>query len=283
MPVVGPRPSKALRVGVAIAGVVALIAVLGYGTLLAVLYFGQERFLFPGTTLPPDHRFAFAQPFEEVTIPVAGATLSALHFRQPEPRGLVFFIHGNAGNLESWTTGIDFYRRINYDLFIFDFRGYGKSTGRIESEAQLHADVRAAWNLIAPRYADLPIVVYGRSLGTPLAAELAREVDPALLVLVTPLSNLAAAANRRYPLAPDFLVRYPLRTDASIGAVRSPILILAGSDDTLTPPAEARRLQALARSPVELIVVQGAQHQDIHRFPAYLESLAERLAQVGTH
>ena len=66
-----------------------------------------------------------------------GATLHALHFMQEQPRGLVFFLHGNAGNLQTWTTGIDFYRRVNYDLFILDYRGYGKSTGHIESEQQL--------------------------------------------------------------------------------------------------------------------------------------------------
>jgi uncharacterized protein len=62
---------------------------------------------------------------------------------------------------------------VNYDLFIIDYRGYGKSTGRIESEVQLHADVRAAWEAIAPRYRGKPIVIYGRSLGTGLAASLA--------------------------------------------------------------------------------------------------------------
>ena len=74
--------------------------------------------------------------------------MHALHITQLAPRGLLFFIHGNGGDLSTWATGIDFYRKVNYDLFIFDYRGYGKSTGRIESEAQLHADVRAAWDKI---------------------------------------------------------------------------------------------------------------------------------------
>ncbi len=275
------RPPKALRAGLAISGILAGVAVLGYAAILAVLYFGQERFLFPATSLPADHRFTFAQPFDEVSIPVPGGALSALHFRQTRPRGLVFFLHGNAGNLATWTTNVDFYQRIDYDLFIIDYRGYGKSPGRIESEAQLHADVRAAWDAIAPRYADLPIVILGRSLGTPLAARLARDVDPALLVLVTPLSSLAAVAGRRYPLAPDFLIRYPLRTDAVIADVRSPILLLAGSDDTLTPPDDARRLKSLALAPAELIVIAGARHSDIQRSPVYLETLAERLMRAG--
>jgi alpha-beta hydrolase superfamily lysophospholipase len=261
---------------------IVLAGALAWAALLAALYFAQERLIFPATKLPVDHVFRFArQDFEELRIPVPGATLNALLFRQPRPRGLVFFLHGNAGNLETWTTGIDFYRRVNYDLFIVDYRGYGKSTGAIESEDQLHADVRAAWDAIAPRYRDLPIVVYGRSLGTGLAARLARDVHPALLVLVTPYASLASAASRAFPIAPEFLLKYKMRTDALIGDVRSPLLLLHGSRDTLIPHADSESLRALARAPTELIVVEGAGHNDIHTFPAYLDPLAARLGQIG--
>jgi hypothetical protein len=265
-------------------GIVSLVFVAAvaaaYAALLAALYVGQERLLFPGTPLPADHRFRFEQPFAEVTIPVPGATLHALHVTQPDPRGLVFFLHGNAGNLATWTTGVDFYRRVNYDLFILDYRGYGKSTGRIESEAQLHADVRAAYDAIAPRYPGKPIVVFGRSLGTGLAVALARDVAPALLVLVSPYTSVTEAARRAYPVAPGFLVRYPLRTDEVIAGVTSPMLLLHGTRDTLIPPADSERLRALARAPAELVLVDGAAHNDIQRFPAYLDALAARLMRV---
>ena len=94
----------------------------------------------------------------------------ALHLRLPAPKGVVFFLHGNGGSLESWFINPEFYRRANYDLFMIDYRGYGKSTGQIESEAQLRADVRAAWATVAPQYAGRKVVFYGRSLGTGLAA-----------------------------------------------------------------------------------------------------------------
>jgi uncharacterized protein len=273
--------SKALRKGVAVAGIVATLAVLTYTGLLGALYFNQERLIFPATTLPVDYQFRFDRQFDEMRIAVPGASLDALLFRQPSPRGLVFYLHGNGGDLTSWTTGLDFYRQINYDLFILDYRGYGKSTGRIESEAQLHADVRAAWEAIAPRYRDMPIVLFGRSLGTGLATKLATEVQPALLVLVTPFTSLAAAATLRYPFAPEFLVKYPLRTDRIIGAVRSPVLLVAGTQDELTPLADSEQLKSLARSRVELLVIEGAGHNDIHRFPAYLDGLADRMAKAA--
>ena len=255
----------------------AALAALGYAGALGLLYVKQERIILPASTLAADYRFQFDQPFEEVWIPVQGASLHALHFKQPNPRGVVFFLHGNAGNLVSWTTGVDFYRRVNYDLFIVDYRGYGKSTGHIENEAQLYADARAAYDAMAPLYRDKPIVIYGRSLGTALAVSLARDVQPRLLVLVSPFSSLAASAAQAYPWAPGWVLKYPLRTDAIIGEVKSPILLIHGSEDKLIPLSHSERLKALARSPVELLVVPGAGHSDIHKFPVYLDGLAARL------
>ncbi|HVR94250.1 MAG TPA: alpha/beta fold hydrolase [Casimicrobiaceae bacterium] len=268
-----PLPRWARTVAVILAALVAL----GYAGALGLLYVTQERIILPASTLAADYRFQFDQPFEEVWIPVQGASLHALHFKQPNPRGVVFFLHGNAGNLVSWTTGLDFYRRVNYDLFIVDYRGYGKSTGHIENEAQLYADARAAYDAVAPLYRDKPIVIYGRSLGTALAASLARDVQPRLLVLVSPFSSLAASAAQAYPWAPEWVLKYPLRTDAIIGDVKSPILLIHGSEDKLIPLSHSERLKALARSPVELLVVPGAGHSDIHKFPVYLDGLAARL------
>ncbi|MFO1323918.1 MAG: alpha/beta fold hydrolase [Burkholderiales bacterium] len=270
-----------LRAGaVALVTAAALVAG-GFAALLAVLYFTQERLIFPGTPLPRDHRFAFDTPVTEIAVPVDGATLDALLFTQANPRGLVFFLHGNAGNLQSWTTGVDFWRRANFDLFIFDYRGYGRSTGAIESEAQLHADVRAAFDAIAPRYAGKPIVVYGRSLGSGLAVKLARDVAPDLTVLVTPFASLAATARRAFPFVPAFLVKYPMRTDELIGDVTSPLLLIHGTRDTVIPPADSAALRARARAPVEFVVVDGAGHNDLHLFRGYQDALAERLARVA--
>jgi uncharacterized protein len=274
----GPR---LLRRGFTLAAMLCAIAAVLYCGMLAFLYMSQERLLFRATVLPGDHRFQFAQPFEEIRIPVPGAVLDALYFPQQDSRGLVFFLHGNAGNVETWTTGLDFYQRVGYDLFMLDYRGYGKSTGSMRSEAELHADVRAAWDAIAPRYRGKPIVVYGRSLGSGLAASLARDVHPALLVLVSPYTSIAAAAKRSYPLAPEWLLKYPLRTEAIIGEVTSPLVLLHGRDDALIPSSESEQLRSLARSPVELVMIDGAGHNDIHRFPAYLDAFAARLRQLA--
>jgi hypothetical protein len=259
---------------------------LTYGALLATLYLRQETLLFQPAPLAREAVLGRGRPgdpqwVEEVRIPVPGAELHALHMRHPAPRGLVFFLHGNAGNVATWSGNLDYYRRVNYDLFLLDYRGYGKSGGRIDSEAQLHADVRAAWERVAPAYAGRARVVYGRSLGSGLAVTLARAVAPDLLVLVSPYASVAELARQAYPYVPAWVLKYPLASETLIGEVPSPILIVHGSDDALIPLEQARRLASLARSPTELLEVAGAGHNDIHRFPAYLDGLAARLAALG--
>jgi pimeloyl-ACP methyl ester carboxylesterase len=251
-----------------------------YGGALAWLWIGQEKLLFVPDVLPADQPLAKAPDIHEVSVEVAGARLHALHLRLPDPKGVVFFLHGNAGSLANWFVNPDYYRRVNFDLFMLDYRGFGKSTGRIQSEAQLHADVRAAWSTIAAQYANRKVVVYGRSLGTGLAVRLAAEMSanrpPDLTVLVSPYRSMVSLATEHLPWVPQAVVRYPLRTDALIGQVRGPILIVHGERDTLIPPDHSESLKLLAPQ-VNLLRVPGAGHNDLQDFDMYLGALARAL------
>jgi uncharacterized protein len=254
----------------------ALTVVLLYAALLALVWWQQERLIFLPSPLPAEHRFDVGADVHEAWLDLPGARLHALHLRNREPRGVVFFLHGNAGNLDSWFVNADFYRRLNFDLFMLDYRGYGKSSGRIESQAQLEADVRAAWAGIAPRYAGLRRVLIGRSLGSALAAGLAAQVQPELTVLVSPYESLAALAAEHYRWVPQALLRYPLRTDDAVARIKSPLLLVHGEQDTLIEPKHSERLQQLAPH-AERVLIKGAGHNDLQQFPAYLDALATRL------
>lgn len=243
------------------------------GTFLAYLYVNQDAMIFAATPLPADHQFSFDVPFEEITIAVDGADINALHFKQPEPRGLIFFLHGNGGNLQTWTDDVEYYQRVNYDMFILDYRGYGKSTGQVESEQQLHNDVRTAWDLVAADYQHKPVVVYGRSLGSALAARLAADVNPDLLILVSPFSSMLAMAQQQYPFVPEWLLRFPFRTDKLIAGIVSPTILVHGDEDRFIPLAHSEELYGLARSRAEMLVIRGANHGNIHRFKTYLDGL----------
>jgi len=258
-----------------------LLALAAFLFALTWLYFQQESLLFFPEPLPASYHFELAGVTEEKLV-VEGATLSALHFRQPNSKGVVFFLHGNGGNLQSWLTDTGFYRRTGYDLFMIDYRGYGKSTGKIASEAQLHADVLAAWRHVEKEYAGRKNIIYGRSLGTGLATKLASQPDAreaSLLVLVSPYLSLQQIARNLYPWVPGFVMRYPMRTDLWLPGVHIPTLILHGEHDELINVSHARRLKEI-KPDAQLLVLPDAMHNDIHMFPQYIETLEQRLVTL---
>lgn len=255
--------------------VVLLLAGTGYAAILAWYYGFQESVLFQPAVLPPNHRFDLPD-VEEVRIGVDGATLSALHLKLAEPRGVVFFLHGNAGSLASWFTNTEPYRAANYDLFMLDYRGYGKSSGAIESEAQLRADVLAAWKAVAPQYAGKHKVIYGRSLGTALAAGLAAAVQPDLTILVSPYCSMADLMRTHYSYLPAVILRYPLATCEAAAHIQGPVLLLHGERDALIPITQSERLlDAVPRA--RLVRVASAAHGDIHQFEEYKIELRRAL------
>lgn len=256
----------------------AAVAAGAYAAVLALLWAAQERLIFMPQPLPAAHRFAFGTDVHETWVDVPGARLHALHLQLPAPAGLVFFLHGNAGNLDGWFADVGFYRRAGHDLFMPDYRSYGKSSGRIDSEAQLHADVRAAWAAVAPRYEGRPRVIVGQSLGAALAASLAAEVQPDALVLIAPYESGRALAAEYYPWVPQALLRYPLRTDAALARVTAPVWLIHGDADDVIPFAHSERLQRVAPH-ATLVRVRGGGHNDLPAFAAYRDALRAALAR----
>jgi pimeloyl-ACP methyl ester carboxylesterase len=252
-----------------------IISLTSYALVCLALFFFQESLLFIPTKLSRDYVFKLPN-VKEVSIDVPGATLSALHFENPDPEGIVFFLHGNAGSLDNWLTSTTFYEKANYDLFMIDYRGFGKSTGTILSEKELMGDVEIAWNYILPKYQDKVKVVYGRSLGTALAAELSVKVNPDITVLVSPYFNMSEMAKLYYPWVPDILLRYSLDTARYVAEIKNPIYIFHGDKDQLIPLEQSERLAGLS-SFSTLITVPGAMHDDIHLFDTYTTSLLQVL------
>ncbi|MES2949492.1 MAG: alpha/beta fold hydrolase [Pseudomonadota bacterium] len=262
---------------------IAALCLVLYLLALTWLWFRQEKLLFAPDVLPADYKLAKAADIHEVSIDVPGAKLSALHLRLPNPKGVVFFLHGNGGSLVNWFVNPEFYRRANYDFFMVDYRGFGKSSGRIESEAQLHADVRAVWATVAPQYAGKKRVVYGRSLGSGLAAGLSAELAaggaPDLTVLVSAYSSMVAVASEHYAWVPQAVLRYPLRTDQVVGQIRNPLLLIHGEKDTLIAPRHSDALKALVPQATLLNIV-GAAHNDVQNFDDYLSAYGQALAKL---
>lgn len=279
------------RVISALAGLGGLVALL-LALAAAALWWGQERLTFAPQPLPPGFRAeALGADVTERWVNVPGARLHLLQLQRPAPKALVLYLHGNAGNLASWFVNLDFWRAQEVDLVMPDYRGFGASGGRISSQAELQADMRAVWDAVVPAYQarGIPVVLMGRSLGTglalPLAAALPAGQQPQALVLISPYESLQRLAAEHMPWVPGWLLRYPLRSDRALQALaaqpRPPALtLLHGSADTLIPPAHA---QALARQlpAARLVLVAGAAHNDLQAFAPYLDAVRAAVAEVA--
>jgi uncharacterized protein len=251
-----------------------------YTAALAWLWFHQERLLFEPTCLAADQPVSIEPGVREFMVDVPGARLSL-----PDPRGVVFYLHGNSGNLQKWFVGLDAFREMNFDVVMMDYRGYGKSTGRIESEVQLRADVRAAWNAVAADYAGRRIVISGQSLGTALAAGLSAELCatgcvPDLTLLISPYSSMRALADELYPWVPAGILRYPLSTVDHACQVTGPVMLVHGDRDELIGLHHSEVIRK-ALPGCQLLCVAGAGHGDVHQFPSFKEGLAAALVGLA--
>jgi uncharacterized protein len=256
---------------------IALFALSIYVLLVAAIWSQQEKLLFHPEPLAANAKFNLAYT-SEVFIDVPNAKLHALYLHQPaeKSKGIVLFLHGNAGNLETWFPHADFWLSTGYDVLMPDYPGFGKSTGHIESEAQLNDDVLRVWQFVAGNYPNKKRVIYGRSLGTGLAAKLASQVPADLLVLVSPYTSMKAMAREYYPWVPSFVLRYPLETDAILPKLALPILLIHGTDDSLISIQHSKTLLSL-NPRARLVEIAGASHGDIHDFEDYTTTVRNAL------
>lgn len=244
-----------------------------YIVVCLIVYTQQERLLFYPQVLSAEYTFAFSTPFEEVTWETDGATLHALHFKVPQPHGVILYFHGNAGSVRDWGSIAPTWTRHGYDLVIPDYRGFGKSTGTIRNEQMLHDDALVAYDYVKQQDGADRIIVAGRSLGTGIATKLAAEQPTRMLILETPYTSLLNIARRQFPWAPGLLLKYPLHTDQWIGQVQCPVYLIHGTHDQLIPYESSQRLQALISGESQLFTIKGAGHNDFTLYPEYTQAL----------
>ncbi|MCX2740938.1 alpha/beta hydrolase [Pontibacter anaerobius] len=253
-----------------------------YLLLMSLGFFQQESLIFFPDKLPQDHRFAFDQEFEEVFIPAGdGATLHGLLFKAANPKGLVFYLHGNAGSVDSWGGIAETYTSLNYSIFILDYRGFGKSEGKISSEAQFYADAQTAYTHLRTKYEESQLIVAGYSIGTAAAAKLAADNTPLLLILQAPYYSLGDLMQSLYPLVPTFLLKYKFETFRFVEQVKAPVILFHGDQDEIIYPGSSQKLQPHLKPTDKAIFLKGIGHNGMNENREYQRELAKVLASIG--
>lgn len=241
---------------------------------VSYVYFNQGEMIFIANKLPKDYKFEFNQNFEEVNIPSFDAkNMNGLLFKVTNPKGLVFYLHGNAGSLDSWGSIAKNYTGLGYDIFILDYRGFGKSEGEIEDQNQVYQDLTFAYNRMIKRYDRNKVVIIGYSIGTGLATYLASIENPKKLILQAPYYNFIEFSRGRVPFIPGFLKKFKFETDKNILKVKSPIYIFHGNKDRVISYDNSIRLQKLLKPTDKVIILDGQNHLNMNENSDFQEEL----------
>ncbi len=240
--------------------------------------FFQERLIFFPETLSEDKDLSFTGGEEVFLTADDGARIHGLFFEASvdEPSGAVLYLHGNAGSVASWYPVADDLLRLGLDVFLLDYRTYGKSQGSL-SEEGLYQDGQAAYEYLIDRgYQPGQIVVYGRSLGAAVATKVAVTRPVGGVVLETPFTSLVDLAKELYPFFfPGLFLKYELDNLERAPQIEAPTLVIHGTDDEIIPLDHGRAVfEALPRGH-RLVTIDGGRHNNLREYPAHAAGLAD--------
>jgi uncharacterized protein len=266
---------------------VLFLAALIYLGLALVMYLSQSRLIF----LPEiGGRTLLATPsqvglnHETLQFPTTdGETLHGWWLPHPDARGTLLFFHGNAGNISHRLDSLQIFHRLGLNVLIFDYRGYGQSSGS-PSEKGLYEDARAAWRWLTDERGVAPgqIVLFGRSMGAAVASRLATEVDAAGLIVESSFSSVPdIAADLYWWLPVRWLARIHLATIDHVAEADLPVLVVHSPEDEIIPIEHGRRIHEAAPDSRGLLEIRGDHNTGFMRSgELYTEGLAQFLDEL---
>jgi pimeloyl-ACP methyl ester carboxylesterase len=250
--------------------IVALVLLGIYIMIGTSLYYLQEKLMFFPTTLEDNYAYNFNYPFEELFLKTDdSAVINAVHFKNENPKGIIFYLHGNAGDLSRWGKITEYFVAFQYDVLVIDYRTYGKSKGILSEEA-FYKDSQYCYNYILNNYKENQITIYGRSLGTGIATYLASKNKPKQLILETPYYSINDVAKDRFPIFPvSKFLKYKFPTYSYITNVSCPISIFHGTEDRVVPISSANKLYKEANANVSFNIIEGGGHNNLVEYKKY--------------
>ena len=248
---------------------VALLAIAVYALICVLVWKFQTRLIFMPARKLRCTPASLRVPGEEVTLALEGKDETLHGFWLPaEGSKVVLYLHGNGDNIGVNLPHAVLLRSLGISVFLFDYRGYGRSTGPFPSEARVYEDAQVAWKYLVSdrRYSPHQIVIYGHSLGGAVAIELAsRHPEAAGLIVESSFTSITDMARytRFFAIFPlGLLLENRFASLSKIGAISMPILLMHGTRDWTVPCHMTRTLFAAASEPKTMLLIEGGSHLD---------------------
>jgi fermentation-respiration switch protein FrsA (DUF1100 family) len=243
-----------------------------YVGLCAVLFFMQKSQIYVPDRDVNSTPLDGGMPFENLHLPASnGETIHAWHIpAKNETRSTIIFCHGNGGNIGGRIGSLQVFHNMGFNVIIFEYQGYGDSTGET-TEKNTYDDAMTAWNYLIKGKALQPedIIIFGRSLGGAVAIQLAEQVQPKLLVTESTFSSAPDMAARMFPFLPSkILCRYKYNSAERIKNIHCPVIIAHGPEDNTVPYAFGKRIFDAANEPKHFVDLEGGHNAggiDIHK------------------
>jgi uncharacterized protein len=257
------------------------IALTIYVVLIAGLILFQRFIILHPKKLAKDYHFDFPRS-EEFYVQISEEIkISALRFSTSDSvsKGVVLYFHGNADNLARWGEHATQFTERGYDVVMYDYRGFGKSNGRLDEKNFLN-DAQYIFDDLSRRYNPDKIVLYGRSLGCGAAIKVASENPVKKLILETPYYSIPDAAFSHLPIFPfQYVSEFQVNTYEWLPKVHCDIHVFHGTDDDIIPYSQSiKLLSSTNRNPNKtLTTLQGGHHRGLENFKEYQAKLDEVL------
>jgi uncharacterized protein len=245
-----------------------VVIVLGYLGLIAVMYLAQRRLqYFPDKNPPGKPADVGLKDMQTVTVTTVDDLELVAWFATPNHKTgkIVIIYHGNAGNIANRAIKAAHFMERGYGVFMCEYRGYGGNPGK-PTEEGFYIDARAAIKWLEDKgYTTGQFVIYGESIGTGVAVQMATEIHPRQLILEAPFSSATDVAKRSYGFIPvEKLILDRFDSIAKISMIKTSLFIIHGDEDAVIPIDLSKKLFEFANHPKEFITIERGGHSDLY-------------------
>lgn len=252
------------------------IAIICYCSIGIALYYLQDYLLFHPVQLNRKAVYGFTIPHKEVNIPYSSnSVINIVQFlvQNSAAKGVVLYFHGNKKNISWYSKYAPYFTRNGYEVWMIDYPGFGKSTGTF-TEQRLYDWALILYKLARARYSPGSITIYGKSMGTGIAAQLASIRDCRQLILETPYYSMPSIIDNYLPIYPvNKMIHYKLPTWKYLQNVTAPVTIFHGTNDWIISHRNAAKLKPYLKPRDQFITIRKGSHNDLYTFPVVVNKL----------